>query len=79
MSAHILVVEDELEPARPLLKGLRNSGYTIDHAAESRAPRQCPESRGFDELVEAAQELPRRNRYYSPNTRRSAPIGPVIF
>ena len=33
---HILLVEDDLEAARFLIKGLRESGYTVEHAADGR-------------------------------------------
>ena len=33
---HVLLIEDDLEAARFLVKGLRESGYTVDHAAEGR-------------------------------------------
>jgi two-component system OmpR family response regulator len=33
---HILLVEDDTEAARVLVRGLRDSGYTVDHAADGR-------------------------------------------
>jgi two-component system OmpR family response regulator len=33
---HILLIEDDIEAAKFLVKGLRESGYTIDHAADGR-------------------------------------------
>ncbi len=33
---HILLIEDDLEAARFLIKGLRDSGYTVDHVAGGR-------------------------------------------
>src|SRR6185437_10314016 len=33
---HILLIEDDTEAARVLVKGLRESGYTVDHAADGR-------------------------------------------
>ncbi|HEV2229206.1 MAG TPA: response regulator transcription factor [Steroidobacteraceae bacterium] len=33
---HLLLIEDDLEAARFLVKGLRESGYTVDHAADGR-------------------------------------------
>jgi hypothetical protein len=32
-------VEDDLQAFRLFLKGLRESGYTVDHAADGRGPR----------------------------------------
>ena len=36
MPVHVLLIEDDLEAARLLLKELRESGYTVDHAADGR-------------------------------------------
>ena len=33
---HILLIEDDNEAAKFLVKGLRESGYTVDHAADGR-------------------------------------------
>ncbi len=33
---HILLIEDDTEAARFLIKGLRESGYSVDHAADGR-------------------------------------------
>jgi two-component system OmpR family response regulator len=33
---HILLIEDDTEAAKFLIKGLRESGYTVDHAADGR-------------------------------------------
>jgi two-component system, OmpR family, response regulator len=33
---HILLIEDDIEAARVLVNGLRESGYTVDHAADGR-------------------------------------------
>jgi two-component system OmpR family response regulator len=33
---HILLIEDDTEAARVLVKGLRESGYGVDHAADGR-------------------------------------------
>jgi two-component system, OmpR family, response regulator len=34
---HVLLIEDDTEAARFLVKGLRDSGYTLEHAADGRA------------------------------------------
>ncbi len=34
---HVLLIEDDTEAARFLVKGLRESGYTVEHAADGRA------------------------------------------
>ena len=33
---HILLIEDDIEAARFLARGLRESGYSVDHAADGR-------------------------------------------
>ena len=33
---HVLLIEDDTEAARFLVKGLRESGYSVDHAADGR-------------------------------------------
>jgi two-component system OmpR family response regulator len=33
---HVLLIEDDLEAARFLVRGLRESGYTVDHAGDGR-------------------------------------------
>ena len=33
---HLLLIEDDQEAAQFLLKGLRESGYTVDHSADGR-------------------------------------------
>ena len=33
---HVLLIEDDNEAARFLVKGLRESGYSVDHAADGR-------------------------------------------
>ncbi len=33
---HVLLIEDDAEAARFLVKGLQESGYTVDHAADGR-------------------------------------------
>ena len=33
---HVLLIEDDTEAARFLVKGLQESGYTVDHAADGR-------------------------------------------
>jgi two-component system, OmpR family, response regulator len=35
-AVHVLLIEDDTEAARFLVKGLQESGYTVDHAADGR-------------------------------------------
>jgi two-component system, OmpR family, response regulator len=51
MSVHILLIEDDLEAARLLLKGLRESGYSVDHAAEGREGLTRASEGRFDLIV----------------------------
>jgi two-component system OmpR family response regulator len=34
---HVLLIEDDMEAATLLVRGLRESGYTVEHAADGRA------------------------------------------
>ena len=35
-SVHVLLIEDDAEAAGLLMRGLRESGYTVDHAGDGR-------------------------------------------
>lgn len=48
MSHHLLVVEDEQRIADFLLRGLREEGYTVDHAADGRTASAMLRSRPWD-------------------------------
>ncbi|HEY7887535.1 MAG TPA: response regulator transcription factor [Steroidobacteraceae bacterium] len=48
---HILLIEDDTEAARVLVKGLGESGYTIDHAAEGREGLSRALAGRFDLIV----------------------------
>lgn len=48
MSHHLLVVEDEPRIADFLLRGLREEGYTVDHAADGRTASAMLRSRPWD-------------------------------
>src|SRR5918912_3354540 len=47
----ILVIEDDRETAEYLTKGLRESGYTVDHAADGREGLFLGTSGSYDALV----------------------------
>jgi len=50
-TVHLLLIEDDQEAAQFLLKGLRESGYTVDHASDGRDGLfQATESR-FDLII----------------------------
>ncbi|HUJ53630.1 MAG TPA: response regulator transcription factor [Steroidobacteraceae bacterium] len=48
---HVLLIEDDIEAARFLIKGLRESGYTVDHAADGRAGLLRATEGQFDLIV----------------------------
>jgi two-component system, OmpR family, response regulator len=48
---HLLLIEDDVEAARLLVKGLRESGYTVDHAADGREGLSRASARRFDLIV----------------------------
>ena len=48
---HVLLIEDDAEAARLLVKGLRESGYTVEHAADGRAGLAQAASGPFDIII----------------------------
>jgi two-component system, OmpR family, response regulator len=48
---HVLLIEDDAEAARLLVKGLRESGYTVEHAADGRAGLAHATSAPFDIVI----------------------------
>ena len=48
---HVLLIEDDSEAARLLVKGLRESGYTLEHAADGRAGLAQAISGTFDIVI----------------------------
>jgi two-component system OmpR family response regulator len=48
---HILLIEDDLESARLLVKGLSESGYRVDHAADGRDGLARATAGQFDLIV----------------------------
>ncbi len=51
MSGRVLVVEDDAETADYLTKGLREAGFTVEHAADGRDGLYLASSSGFDAVV----------------------------
>jgi two-component system OmpR family response regulator len=47
----ILIIEDDLEAARYMVKGLRESGHVVDHAAAGADGFNMAEQGGYDVLV----------------------------
>jgi two-component system, OmpR family, response regulator len=50
-AVHILLIEDDTEAARVLVKGLSESGYTVDHAADGREGLSRALAGKFDLIV----------------------------
>ena len=48
---HVLLIEDDSEAARLLVRGLRESGYTVEHAADGRAGLAQAGSGPFDIVI----------------------------
>ncbi len=48
---HVLLIEDDSEAARLLVKGLRESGYTLEHAADGRAGLAQALAGAFDVII----------------------------
>lgn len=48
---HILVIEDDQEAARYMIKGLKESGHVVDHAADGADGLHLAERGGYDVLV----------------------------
>jgi two-component system, OmpR family, response regulator len=48
---HVLLIEDDAEAARLLVKGLRESGYTVEHAPDGRAGLAQAASAPFDIII----------------------------
>ena len=48
---HVLLIEDDTEAARFLVKGLRDSGHTVEHAADGRAGLGQAASGQFDVVI----------------------------
>lgn len=50
-SMHLLLIEDDLQAAEYLVKGLRESGYTVDHSADGREGLAKATSQRYDVLI----------------------------
>ena len=48
---HVLLIEDDTEAARLLVNGLRDSGYTVEHAADGRAGQTQALSGRYDLVI----------------------------
>jgi two-component system, OmpR family, response regulator len=48
---HVLLIEDDTEAARFLVKGLRDAGYSVEHAADGTQGMERATAGGFDLIV----------------------------
>src|SRR5215510_4964623 len=54
---HLLLIEDDLQAAEYLVKGLRESGYTVDHSADGRDGLIKATQHRYDVII-ADRQLP---------------------
>ncbi len=54
---HLLLIEDDLQAAGYLIKGLRESGYTIEHSADGRDGLERATQNKYDVII-ADRQLP---------------------
>lgn len=75
----ILVIEDDLEAAAYVVKGLRESGHIVDHAADGEEGLTLALSGSFDVLI-VDRMLPKRDGLSVVSTLRMEGIRiPVLF
>ncbi|RAV77206.1 tetratricopeptide repeat protein [Aerococcus loyolae] len=75
----ILVIEDDLEAAAYVVKGLRESGHIVDHAADGEEGLTLALSGSFDVLI-VDRMLPKRDGLSLVSTLRAEGIRvPVLF
>lgn len=56
-SMHLLLIEDDLQAAEYLVKGLREGGYTVDHSADGRDGLAKATGQRYDVII-ADRQLP---------------------
>lgn len=56
-SMHLLLIEDDLQAAEYLVKGLRENGYSVDHSADGRDGLAKATSQRYDVII-ADRQLP---------------------
>ncbi len=75
----VLVVEDDVEAATYLVKGLRESGHTVDHAADGEAGLTFATTAPYDVMV-VDRMLPKRDGLNLVSTLRAeGQATPVLF
>ncbi len=79
VSMHILIMEDDVAAAEAMMKGLRDSGYEVSHAADGEAGLALARQGGFDVLV-VDRMMPKQDGLTVVSTlRREDDRTPVLF
>ena len=75
----ILIIEDDIEAAEAMARGLGEAGYDCTHAADGAAGLAVAQKRGFDVLI-VDRMMPRMNGVEVVSTlRREGDATPVLF
>lgn len=75
----ILIIEDDIEAAEAMVRGLGEAGYDCTHAADGAAGLAQAQTRGFDVLI-VDRMMPRMNGVEVVSTlRREGDATPVLF
>ncbi|MDP1737109.1 MAG: response regulator transcription factor [Caulobacter sp.] len=75
----ILIIEDDLEAAEAMARGLGEAGYDCTHAADGAAGLTAAQKRGFDVLI-VDRMMPKMNGVEVVSTlRREGDATPVLF
>jgi len=78
VGVHVLLIEDDIEAARLLVKGLRESGYAVDHAADGRDGLTRATGGQFD-LIVTDRMLPHLDGLAIIELLRSKGIGTPVL
>ena len=79
VSMHILIMEDDVAAAEAMMKGLRDSGYEVSHAADGEAGLALARKGGFDVLF-VDRMMPKQDGLTVVSTlRREDDRTPVLF
>ncbi len=75
----ILIIEDDVEAAEAMVRGLTEAGYDCTHAADGEAGLAAAQKRGFDVLI-VDRMMPKMNGVQVVETiRREGDATPVLF
>jgi two-component system OmpR family response regulator len=75
---HVLLIEDDLEAAGSLMRGLRESGYSVEHAADGRAGLERALAGGF-ELIVTDRMLPQQDGLAVIEALRQQGVGTPVL